>query len=206
MPLLLASPPTGWWLQFDSPFVDGIGDSWQGSGHEGGDMGTGTGRPLYWMQQAHTGFTFTRHASGGTNLNHAAVTTMPQAAASGATAIILIAGGNDLAGGRTFDAMLADLDTINGLLAVGQHLFVSEVGPGNFNLPVRARLDTWNRVLLPAWCAANGATKLYINAELRNQNGTLRAEYDDDGLHMTQAGVQRLAELWWAGLAEFYNT
>ena len=189
----IAPAALDYWLGATQPFMYGVGDSWQGTGHE---LGIPLGQPMYYIVADRAGMEFGRSSVGGTTFNYAAVNLMATAVASGARCIIIIDGGNDIVAGRTSVAMLADLDTMKAMLQPWQKFFVSEIGPGSYSAPELARIETWNNTELPAWCAANGATKIDINAGLRDPDGTLQTIYDLDGKHLKTAGVLKLAELW----------
>lgn len=150
------------------------------------------------------------HARNSQTFAWVAATGMPAAVASNALGIIVHCGVNDVATGRTWAAVEADLDTIVALLGVGQHLFVGEILPWTSGTNAQAiTIRTWNGELA-TWCAANGATLILCHDEMgqirvaTGELDDLKTEYDQSGLHLTQAGVDAMAAIWKTALLEHY--
>lgn len=218
--MLFSSPAADWWLNGDAPSVAMTGDSWaagQGGGTEYSNPAAGqTAQPAYWMRQTlGESFTYKVWAVGGTTYAPAATTYVPDAVASGAKAIICIAGGNDLVQGRTWSQIEADLDAIAGLIGPGQHLFIVDIPPARvFSDALCVTARGWGANELPTWAAANNATLIPIRAgmaQIRPSTGELDDLHDDyyeapDGNHpAVPVGTQALAAILLAGLEGYYT-
>jgi lysophospholipase L1-like esterase len=104
-------------------------------------------------------------------------------------------GVNDVGQARAWSAVEANLDTIRAAHASPLPLFISEILPcTNADDTEAATIRTWN-ANLATWCSANGATLAQFHdifGQTRVSTGQLddlKAEYDQDGVHLTQAGV-----------------
>lgn len=145
---------------------------------------------------------YQNHAKGGQTFAWVASTGMVTAVASQAKKILVHCGVNDINTSRTWAQAEADLDTIKGLLGVGQTLLIDEILPNtNFNDTKAAEIRTWN-ANLAIWCAANGAT-LVLCHDAMGQTRTSTGQLDDlktaynkgDGVHLSPTGVTALATI-----------
>lgn len=111
--------------------------------------------------------------------------------------LVLGFGVNDVAGGRTWAAVEADLDSIRTLAdtAGTPNLMVCEILPWtNGDDTDAGTIRTWN-ANLATWCAANDAVLIEAHDALGQTRGStgelddLNSSYDKDGVHLTAAGV-----------------
>ena len=118
--------------------------------------------------------------------------------------VLIHCGVNDVATGRSWANVETDLDTIKTAIdaAPVTELLVDEILPwtaGNDAQAATVRLFNAN---LAIWCAANDVRLVLCHdamAQIRLSTGELddlNAVYDQDGLHLTSAGVNRLASIW----------
>lgn len=127
------------------------------------------------------------------------------------SAVVIHCGVNDVATGRTWSAVEANLDTIRTTLpAINVDLFIDEILPWTAgNNTQAATIRTWNSNLA-TWCAANNAILVQCHDEMgqtRSSTGqldNLNDDYDYDGIHLTRAGVMRLAQLIGEAMNEYY--
>ena len=142
---------------------------------------------------------YRNYALGSQTFAWVASTGVPAAVAAGATHIWIHCGVNDVNTSRTWAAVLADLATIKAAIPSGVKLYISEILPWtNGTDPQAATLRTWN-ANLAAWCSSNGARLVSchdIMGQVRVSTGELddiKTAYNQDGVHITQAGVYKLA-------------
>lgn len=215
--LLLCAP---FWWQTD-PFVSIVGDSWAERPNQEGALWNGpyrvppnSGNPAshagYHMALSRLRFTYNVYGLGGETWAEIRSTYLPDALLTNPTAIIAISGGNDLRDPRTWNQVQSDLNACKAMLSPSQHLFVSEIAVGSVYTDAEAAtVRTWNGNFA-TWCAANGATLIPIHdemAQIRPSTGQLddlQTAYDH-GNHTTLIGVQKLAQLWFAALEEYYS-
>ena len=154
---------------------------------------------------------YENHAKGTETFAWVASTGAVSAAATNAPAILVHCGVNDISAGRTWAAVEADLDTIKGLIGVNQTLFIDEILPWtNGNDSHAATVRTFNSNLA-IWCAANSAVLISLHdtmGQIRVSTGELddlKTEYDQDGIHLSQQGVDAVAQIWLTVLVAEYG-
>lgn len=117
--------------------------------------------------------------------------------------VIIMAGVNDLAGGTpwaTVEANLATLLTKWGASSIARLIVCGIMPWTNGSDAQAATRRAWNTDMA-AWCATNGATFLPTDAamgQIRPATGQLddlKDAYDQDGVHLTMAGVGELGAL-----------
>ncbi len=171
--------------------------------HAGVTMGgTATAEIGYQIRQVMGGdYTYENHALGSQTYAWVASTGIPSAVAANPKSILIICGVNDASAARTWAAVLADLDTIRGLVPQKTKLFISEITPYTAGSDViAARIREWN-VSIKAWCAANGAYLIAVHDEFgqaRVSTGELddlQTAYSLDGIHYSAAGVLKFAQI-----------
>lgn len=142
-------------------------------------------------------------AMGGQNYAWVSTTGAPAAIAVQPHTLLIHCGVNDVSGGREWAWVLANLNTIKALVAasVTQRLLICEILPWTAGTDEQAAtIRTWN-ANLAAWCANNGATLVHGHdamAQVRASTGErddLLAAYDQDGVHLTTAGVDAYAAI-----------
>lgn len=145
-------------------------------------------------------------AAGGEDFAFVAGSAIGEIAAIQPATIVIHCGVNDVNGGRTWAQVESNLDTIQAGLPTGATLFVNEILPWtNGNDSQAATIRTWN-ANLSTWCAANGAVLIACHdsmGQIRVSTGELDdllAAYDQDGVHLTAAGVDALAAIIYAAL------
>lgn len=142
------------------------------------------------------------HALGSTDFAWCLATGVPAAVASGAKAIWIHSGVNDQDNGRSYVDVEADLDAIRLLVPDATRLIITEILPWNgASDSSSTEIRTWN-ASIKAWCSANNVEWVSTYSEfgeLRSSTGeydNLKSAYDSgDGIHLSTAGVQKLAEL-----------
>lgn len=142
---------------------------------------------------------YRNYALGSQTFAWCASTGFPAAVAAGATHIWIHCGVNDVATSRTWGAIESDLDTIKAAKPAGIRLYISEILPWTSGTdPQSVTLRTFNENLAD-WCSTNGVTLVSchdIMGQIRGSTGeldNLKTIYDQDGVHITQAGVNKLA-------------
>lgn len=215
--LLLTEP--FWWAT--DPFLSIVGDSWAERPNQAGATWNGpyrvppnSGNPAshagYHMALLGLRFTYNVYALGGSFWADVRTTYLPDALLTNPTAIIAITGGNDIGQGHTWATVESNLNACKALLSPSQHLFVSEIAPGDLYSDANAAIVRTFNANFATWCAANGATLIAIHdafAQTRTSTGQL----DDlktiyaNGNHTNTVGVQLLAELWFDALEEYYT-
>lgn len=153
---------------------------------------------------------YQNHALGSQTFAWVASTGAPSAVATSAKAIIVHCGVNDVALARTWAAVEANLNTIKALLNANQRLFIGEILPWtNGSDSQNATIRAWNSSLA-AWCAANNATLILCHDAMgqtrvsTGQLDDLLTPYNQDGVHLTQAGVNAMASIWKAALESYF--
>ena len=206
----------------DTPFLAVTGDSIPGgynegdwrSMYDGGPSGDIDAEPMHRMSVS-IGWpwgNYQNHANGGETWAWVASTGAVSAIATGALAILVHCGVNDINNGRTWAQVEANMNTVAGLLSAGQKLLVGEILPWTNGSDAQAAIvRAWN-INYATWCAANGAALIRCHdamGKIRSTTGELddlKDEYDDDGVHLLKVGVNALAEIWKAALFAEYRT
>jgi len=142
---------------------------------------------------------YRNYALGSTTFAWVAATGLPAAISAGATHIWIHCGVNDVATSRTWAAVEADLDTIRAAKPSAVRLYISEILPWTAGTDGNAAtIRTWNDNLA-TWCSANGVTLIACHdpmGQIRGSTGeldNLLTAYNQDNVHITQAGVYKLA-------------
>jgi lysophospholipase L1-like esterase len=144
---------------------------------------------------------YQNHAMSGQTFAWVASTGIVSAVATKAKAVVIHCGSNDVLTGRAWAAVEADLNTIKAALLPTQKLYLDEILPrtaSNDALAAAARTFNAN---LATWCAANGARLIVCHDEMgqvrvsTGEKDDLLTAYDEDGTHLTQAGVDMMAAL-----------
>jgi lysophospholipase L1-like esterase len=207
------------------PFLAITGDSiaeghntvtpWHGAQHVGsGPAGYIESEIGYWLRVYLGGSSMLEYqnvALGGEEFDWVAASAITACLDPLPSAILIHCGTNDLGHGRTWAAVQADLDTIRAAVAGTIDLFIDELLPSNDRNDADAATSrTWN-TNLAAWCTANSAVLVQCHdamGQIRTSTGELddlADDYNYDGLHLTKAGVMRLAQLIGEAMQEFYG-
>jgi len=137
----------------------------------------------------------------------------PAAIATGAKAVLIHCGVNDVGAGRTWAQVESDMNAVKALLQPHQHLFIDEITPwGGTSDAYAETIRTWN-ANYATWCSNNGATLTPMHdqfGKLRVSTGyldDLKDAYNDgSGLHLTQTGIDVMATLWLSSLETYYGS
>lgn len=122
--------------------------------------------------------------------------------------IVMAYGVNDVNTARTWLQVEADLDAIKAKwdLTNVPRLAICEILPWtNGDDTQAATIRTWNSYLA-TWCTNNGVTLIECHDAMGQIRGTtgelddLNSTYDEDGIHLTQAGIAEYASLIATGL------
>lgn len=122
--------------------------------------------------------------------------------------VVIMAGVNDVSGGETWATVEAGLDAVKVSYdaSTSERLFICGIMPWTAGSDAQAAtIRTWN-ASLEAWCATNGVGFIPTTdamGQVRVSTGELddlKTAYDLDGVHLTSAGVQALAEVIFAAL------
>lgn len=153
---------------------------------------------------------YQNHAKHSEAMAWVALTGGVSSFATGAKAILVHAGINDIAGGGSWSTAESSYNLLRSKLEAGQHLFIDEILASTPSTDEKAAIiRDWN-TNLSIWCAANGATMISCH-DAMGQTRVSTGELDDlleaysrDGTHLTQAGVDALAAIWKTSLEAFY--
>lgn len=191
-----------------------VGASWHGVLHTGGGFGI-SGTPTSEIMNQLRGligstFEYQNGALGSQDYSWVASTGAPFCDGTLATALLMHCGVNDVAAARTWSAVETDLNTIKALIGAGQHLFIDEILPWTAGNDTQAdTIRTFNGNLA-TWCAANSATLISCHDAMGQMRGStgqlddLLTAYNQDGVHLTQAGVDAMATIWKNALTAYY--
>ena len=145
---------------------------------------------------------YQNHAKGGSKFADIVVTGIPGALGALSRDVLVHCGINDVVAATAWATVSGHLDTIRAAVGTGQRLLIDEILPNTAGNDASAVvIRTWN-ASLATWCAANGAILVRCHdamGQIRGSTGLLDdllAAYDDDGTHLTQAGVDAMAVLW----------
>jgi hypothetical protein len=131
-------------------------------------------------------------------------TGVPACITSKAAWIHIHCGVNDIAAGRLWSAIESDLDAIKALLVNGERLIIDEILPWTAGTDGNAATIRTFNANLATWCTANGATLIVCHdtmGQLRVSTGfldDLKTAYNQDGTHLTAAGVTEMAVIFQA--------
>lgn len=144
---------------------------------------------------------YQNQAKGSQGWSWGLSTGVPACIESGSKIIYIAFGINDIAAGRTWANVLADMDAIRVLVPIDTSLFIQEIIPSNnMTNGQSSTCRTWNANYL-TWCLANNATLVRCHdgmGKIRtatSQLDDMPYEYTTDGTHLTLAGVQKMSEL-----------
>lgn len=166
----------------------------------GGPGGTITSEIWHQFQGLRPTVRYFNDAMGSTDVAWVVSTGMPTAASRGVRAVVVQVGINDVAAGRTWGDLSASFDTIK-TLAGSKRLFVMELTPWTAGNDTQAATVRSINASLATWCAGNGSTLISCHdamGQVRASTGQLddlATAYDYDGIHYTQAGVDKMATL-----------
>lgn len=114
--------------------------------------------------------------------------------------MVVLCGVNDINTGRTWAQVAGNLDSVRLMHPRPKPLFISEILPWTNGSDAQAlTLRTWN-TNLAGWCSTNSATMLPMHdalGKIRVSTGyldDLATAYDQDGVHLKQAGVNAYAK------------
>jgi hypothetical protein len=179
----------------------------------GGVGGTITSEIGYWLRRMCPGLEYQNWSYGSQTWSWINVNGVAQAYTNFGLRPkiwILGCGVNDVSTGRTWAQVQADLDAIRARIVVGD-IWVSEILPWTAGTDANAAtLRTFN-TNIAAWCLANNAHLLPIHDEMgqiRAATGykdDLLADYDFDGVHITEKGVVAMAALLKKYLGVYYG-
>ncbi len=201
------------------PYIAGTGDSilegqttWL-SFYDVGPAGTIVHEPWYQMRLlAPDAFLpYQNHCDGAQTFAWVLSTGVVSALATGAKYIWIGAGVNDVQTGRTWAAVLSDLNAIKVLFDAAnttgsRQLMINEILPWTAGTDGNAATIRTFNTNLAAWCVTNNATLVVCHnamGQIRGSTGQLDdllTAYDADGVHLTQAGISALAALMFAYL------
>lgn len=176
--------------------------------YDNGPAGTSASQIAYQLRASVGGgnvLEFQNHAKGSQTYAWVASTGIVSAVACGARIVWIHCGVNDAAAGRTWAAVQADLDTIAAAVAAANPrplLYVDEVLPWTSGTEFANNVARGYNTNLVTWCAANGARLIRCHDEMgqvRPASGNISdlvPDYSYDGLHLSQAGVNKMAEIY----------
>lgn len=189
----------------------GANNNWYGSQFNG-TLGTNSvtvpgGNPLseIWsrLQSRIPTLRYQNHALSTNTFAWGLSTGVPAALAVHPKVLIVGFGLNDITEGRTWEAIEADLDAIKVLFdaSTAEKLFLMEMQPRT------GETDAYNATLrqfnanFKTWANNNGARVIELHDEvgqIRLSSGEIddiKPEYNQDGVHLTHAGVDKFAEI-----------
>lgn len=129
--------------------------------------------------------------------------------ALGPRAVVAAFGVNDVAAGRTWAQISADINSFRSALSSNTRLFIQEVLPWTAGTDAQAAAIRSLNTNYANWCAANGATLILAHdamGQVRPSTGQLDdliSSYNQDGVHLTTAGVAELGRLIFLGLDNY---
>lgn len=145
---------------------------------------------------------YQNHAKGSQTFSWVASDGIVSSALVGAKVVCIYCGVNDVAGARTWEQVATDLGTIRAAIPTTSTLLISEIIPWtNGSDAAAATIRTFN-TNLAAWCASNSARLVVCHNEMgqirvaTGELDDLLTAYDQDGVHITTAGVAKMAEIW----------
>ena len=110
-------------------------------------------------------------------------------------------GVNDIAAGRSWVDVEADMDAVLAAIDPNTRVYLTEILPWTSSTTPQANtVREWN-VNYAAWCSGNRVELIACHdamAQIRPSTGELddlQAAYDDDGIHLTSSGVSAFASL-----------
>ena len=146
---------------------------------------------------------YQNHAKAGQTWAWVRSTGIISAIATGAKALHIHCGINDIIAGRSWEDVEADMTAIAALITT-QTLFVDEILPQTNGDDTRAAtIRAWNGYYAP-WCTAHNAVLVSCHdtmGKIRASTGFLDdlqtdPDYDKDGLHLDTLGILRMGEVW----------
>ena len=148
---------------------------------------------------------YQNHAFGGQTYAWVLSTGIVSSIATKAKNILIHAGINDIAEPREWALVESDLDAILVLINAASpvpNLLIDEILPWTSGNDTQAGTVRTFNANLATWCTANGATLVKCHDEMgkirvsTGQLDDLATDYNQDGTHLTQAGVDKMAQIW----------
>ena len=140
-------------------------------------------------------FELENQGKGSSTFSDVDGTFLPLIIARNPRRILIHAGVNDVSTGRTWGQVETDLDSIRAAVASNVRLYISEILPWTAGTDGNAATIRTFNANFATWCSANNAT-LILTHDAMGQNRVSTGElddlltsYDQDGLHLTTAGV-----------------
>jgi hypothetical protein len=176
--------------------------------YDTGPQGLRSSEIAYKMRNLMSGLEYQNHCKGGQSYNwvDANFTTVIDRKPR---AIVMLAGVNDVAQARTWAQVVANLDSIKVKQTLGK-LFVCEILPWNTSTDAEAATTRTFNTNIAAWCAANDAVLIACHdlmGQVRVSTGELddlKTAYNQDGIHLKQAGVDMMAQTIKAKMAMYF--
>ena len=163
--------------------------------------GTITSEPMYQLRQLIPTLNYQNCALGSMGFSWVATVGFPACVAIDPSVVIIHAGVNDVSGGASWETISGYLDTIKA--AAGTiSLLIDEILPWTAGTDEQAATIRTYNGNLATWCAANSATLILCHDEMGQvRAGTgeiddLLTAYNQDNVHITAAGVAKMAEIW----------
>ncbi|WP_149496209.1 SGNH/GDSL hydrolase family protein [Roseiconus lacunae] len=146
-------------------------------------------------------FGYENHALGSQTFAWVRSTGVPSAVASRAPNILIHCGVNDIAQSREWSDVEADLDAIRAAVPASTALYINEILPWTAGSDTQAAtIRDWN-TRLAVWCDENNVLLIRCHDAMGQVRGTtgeiddLATQYNQDGVHLTEAGVNKIAEI-----------
>jgi hypothetical protein len=156
----------------------------------------------YWVAKLLGNITYQNLAKGNQTFAWVLSTGIPACVAAAPDKILIHCGVNDVNTSRLWSAVESDLDAIRLLVPLTTELFIDEILPWtNGDTDEQALTIRTFNTNLATWCQANSATLILCHdamGQVRTATGELDdllADYDQDGVHLTTAGLYALARL-----------
>jgi hypothetical protein len=192
-----------------SPFIISTGDSilagfntatpWYTHYDALGISGTPASDPMDAVEDAVSGLSYQNFCQGNTTWADA-VAKVAAINSVGSKAVVAAYGVNDIATGRSWVDVEADMNAFKAGLSAGKKLFVCEILPWTAGDDAKAATTRLFNANYAAWCAANDATLIRTHdamGQVRVSTGELddlKTSYNYDGVHLTSPGIAALAD------------
>lgn len=207
----LASADAGWVIQiagFDIvPTLTATGDSigeghntassWHGHLHTGQTLG-GNAKAEIWAQAAAIlgdGFRYQNLCLGGVTWAWVRSLGVPACVATGSPIIVVACGVNDVEAARTWVSVEADMDAVRAIVPPWVRLVICAILPWTDATDEQAATIRTFNANYEEWCERNGAEFHDLHAYFgqtrvsTGQPDDLKTQFDQDGVHLTEAGV-----------------
>jgi hypothetical protein len=190
-----------------APYLAATGDSiaeghpnYHGVEHTG-PAGTITNEIWHQLQARIPSLQYQNHALGSQGFIWALSTGVPACMAVSPHTVIVMCGVLDIMDERPWEDVQADLASIKALVLPPARLAVAEVLPWTAATDAQAGAIRTHNANLATWCTANGVQLLRTHdamGKVRVATGELddlKASYDADGIHLTDAGADAMAAI-----------